>query len=53
MRIMATFKKPTGVWRILRMAQIGPTEGKLRCNPVGYWREVGIAVFPFRTGTFA
>src|ERR671930_667984 len=32
---------------------IGPTEGKLRCHPVGCWREVSIAVFPFRTGTYA
>jgi hypothetical protein len=31
----------------------GPTEGKLRCNPVGCWREVNIAVFPFRTGICA
>jgi hypothetical protein len=31
----------------------GPTEGKLRCNPVGCWRKVNIAVFPFRTGTCA
>ena len=33
--------------------QQGPTEGKLRCNPVGCWREISIAVFPFRAGTFA
>jgi hypothetical protein len=31
----------------------GPTEGKLRWNPVGCWREVNMAVLPFRTGTCA
>jgi hypothetical protein len=35
------------------LVQQGPTEGKLGCNPVGCWREVGMAVFPFRTGTCA
>ena len=26
---------------------------KLRCNPGSCWREVSLAVWPFRTGTFA
>src|SRR5262245_32182760 len=44
--------KPAGSPPLTRL-QNGPTEGKLRCNPVGCWREVHIAVFPFRTGTYA
>src|SRR5262245_66162657 len=36
-----------------KRCSVGPTEGKLRCNPVGYWHEVSIAVFHFRTGTFS
>src|SRR5262245_4592483 len=39
--------------RVAQGLKDGPTEGRLPCNPVGYWREVGIAGFPFRTGTFA
>ena len=35
------------------LPRVGPTEGKLRCNPVGCWREVSIAVFSFRTGSCA
>ena len=31
----------------------GPTARNLRCNPVDCWHEVSIAVFLFRTGTFA
>jgi hypothetical protein len=51
--VLCVLTVTTGLVDAVSVLGLGPTEGKLRCNPAGCWREVSIAVFPFRTGTSA
>src|SRR5262249_8164917 len=54
-RVFAKRVDDGSLWQafLASVRHLGPTEGKLRCYPVGCWREISIAVCPFRTGTSA